>query len=121
MRASATLKWTVVTGEGGPSGVGLLRGGAAVSFALALAPAVQQTVKGGRAPRPLHGGRRLQIHQVVVRLAHPGVLALMAPPEEELCALLEEAAWGRGERGNGCAGTRVFIGSHLRRVSRRGR
>lgn len=68
-----------------------LGGGGAVGFAGGLAPAVQQAVEGGRAP---HRGRRLQVHQVVVGLAHPRVLPLVAPPEEELCTLPEEAAWG---------------------------
>lgn len=71
----------------------LLPGGGTVSSALGLAPAVQQAVDGGRPAGPLHGGRGLQVHQVVVGLAHPGVLALVAPPEEELGTLLEEAAW----------------------------
>lgn len=71
----------------------LLRGDTTISFALRLAPAVQQAVDGGRSAGPLHGGRRLQVHQVVVGLAHPGVFALVAPPEEELGTLLEEAAW----------------------------
>lgn len=69
------------------------RGGGTISVALGLAPAVQQAVDGGRPAGALLARRRLQVHQVVVGLAHPGLFALVAPPEEELGALLEEAAW----------------------------
>lgn len=41
----------------------------------------------------------LQVHQVVVGLAHPRLLALVTPPEEELGALLEEAACGVEDKG----------------------
>lgn len=87
----------------------LLRGGGAVSFALRLAPAVQQAVEGGRAAGPLHGGGRLQVHQVVVGLAHPGLLTLVAPPEKELGALLKEAAWRGRKPENRTAHTKVLV------------
>lgn len=73
--------------------MGLLHGGRTIKFALRLAPAVQQAVEGGRPAGSLRRRGRLQVHQVIVGLAHPGLFALVAPPEEELCALLEEAAW----------------------------
>lgn len=79
--------------------MGLLHGGRTISFALSLAPAVQQAVEGGCSAGSLHRSRRLQIHQVIVGLAHPGIFALVAPPEEELCTLLEEAAWSEEAEG----------------------
>lgn len=71
----------------------LPHGGRAISFALILALAVEHAAKRCRSAGPLHCGRRLQVHQVIVRLAHPRVLPLVTAPEEELGALLEEAAW----------------------------
>lgn len=70
----------------------LPHGGRAVSFALILTLAVEHAAKRGRSTGPLHCGRRLQVNQVIVRLAHPRVLALVPPPEEELGTLLKEAA-----------------------------
>lgn len=70
----------------------LPHGGRAIGFALILTLAVEHTAKRGRSAGPLHGGRRLQVNQVIVRLAHPRVLALVTPPEEELGTLLQEAA-----------------------------
>lgn len=107
--ASANLKSTVVSNmrrdrrrQGECSHMWLLCGGRTIGFALSLAPAVQQTVKGGCPPRSLHRSWTLQIHQVVVGLAHAGVLALMMPPEKELCTLLEEAAWGEEAKEKNC-------------------
>lgn len=76
-------------------------GGRAVCFALIFAPAVEHAAKRGCSAGSVHCSWRLQIHQVIVRLAHPRVLALVTPPEEELCTLLEEAAWsGEAKDGN---------------------
>lgn len=70
------------------------QGSRAVSFALvlaALAVADEHAAKRGGPAGPLHCGRRLEVSQVVVRLAHPRLFALVATPEEELGALLKEA------------------------------
>lgn len=67
-------------------------GGRAISFTLILTLAVEHTAKRGCSAGPLHCGRGLQVNQVIVGLAHPRVLALVTPPEEELGALLKEAA-----------------------------
>jgi hypothetical protein len=40
----------------------------------------------------VHRRRLLQVHQVVMGLAHPRLLALVPPAEEQLGALLEEAS-----------------------------
>lgn len=69
----------------------LPRGGGAVGFALPALAGEHAAERGGAAG-PLHGGRRLQVHQVIVRLAHPRVLALVTAAEEQLGTLLEEAA-----------------------------
>lgn len=78
-------------GSGG-SRMWLPHGGRAVGFALILTLAVEHAAKCGCSAGPLHCCRRLQVHQVIVRLAHPRVLALVTPPEEELGTLLKEAA-----------------------------
>lgn len=70
----------------------LPRGGRAIGFTLILTLAIEHTAERGCPARPLHRSRRLQVHQVVVGLAHARILALVTPPEEELGALLKEAA-----------------------------
>lgn len=80
-----------MVGSGG-SRMWLPHGGRAVGFALILTLAVEHAAKCGCSAGPLHCCRRLQVHQVIVRLAHPRVLALVTPPEEELGTLLKEAA-----------------------------
>lgn len=69
----------------------VLHRGRAIDFTL-LSFAAKHSAMGGCPAGPLHCGRRLQVHQIVVGLAHPWVLALVTPPEEELCTPLEEAA-----------------------------
>lgn len=66
----------------------------AVSFALVfitLTLADEHAAKRGGSAGPLHCSRRLEVNQVIVRLAHPRLFALVTPPEEELGALLKEA------------------------------
>lgn len=76
------------------------RGGRAIGFTLILTLAIEHAAERGCPARPLHRGRRLQVHQVVVGLAHARILALVTPPEEELGALLKEAAckWRKDRR-----------------------
>lgn len=57
---------TEVTEGGCVSQMWLPHGGRAVSFALILALAVEHTAKRGCSAGPLHCGRRLQVHQVIV-------------------------------------------------------
>ena len=66
----------------------LPHGGRAIGFALTLTLAVEHPAERGCSAGPLHCSRRLQVNQVVVGLAHPRVLALVTPPEEELGTLL---------------------------------
>lgn len=68
--------------------------GSAIGFALILALAREHAAQRGRAVGPLHRSRRLQVDQVVVRLAHSRVLVLAPPPEEELGTLAEKTACG---------------------------
>jgi len=79
----------------------LPRGGSAVGFALVLTPAAEHAAERGRPAGLLHRARRLQVHQVIVRLAHARLLALVTAPEEELGALLKEAAWSGGGQKTG--------------------
>lgn len=62
--------------------------GSAIHGALASVPGEQLLVQDPGERRPLPPGplRLLQEHEVVVRLAHPGVFLLMPPAEEQLCA-----------------------------------
>lgn len=78
----------VTKGMGVGSHVWLPHGGRAVGFALTLTLAVEHAAERGRSAGTLHRGRRLQVNQVIVRLAHPRVLPLVPPPEEEFGALL---------------------------------
>lgn len=66
----------------------LPRGGRAVCFALILTLAVEHAAERGGSTGPLYCGWRLQVNQVIVRLAHPWLLALVTPSEEEPGALL---------------------------------
>lgn len=68
--------------------------GRAVCFALILALAREHAAQCGRAVGPLHRSRRLQVDQVVVRLAHPRFLVVAPPPEKELGTLAKETACG---------------------------
>lgn len=68
--------------------------GRAICFALILALAREHAAQRGRAIGPLHRSRRLQVDQVVVRLAHSRFLVLPPPPEEELGTLAKETACG---------------------------
>ena len=74
----------------------------AVGFALALGQqlAVHHPAESGCAVLSVHRHRLLQVHQVVVRLAHPRVFTLAAPAEEQLGTLLQEAAswWEEEEK-----------------------
>lgn len=69
----------------------------AVGFTLTLTLAVEHAAERGCSARSLHCGRRLQVNQVIVWLAHPRVFALVTTSEEELGALLQEAACGKEE------------------------
>lgn len=73
----------------------------AVGFAAALGQQlpVDDASEGGGPALLVDGGRVLQVHQVVVRLAHARVLPLVSPPEEQLGALAEEAACGHTQGG----------------------
>lgn len=66
--------------------------GSAIGFALILALAAEHTAQRGRAVGPFHRSWRLQVNQVVVRLAHPRVLVLAPPAEEELGTLAKKTA-----------------------------
>lgn len=66
----------------------LPHGGRAIGFALIPTLAVEHAAKRGCSAGPLHCGWRLQVNQVIVRLAHPRVLALVTPAEEEPGTLL---------------------------------
>lgn len=68
--------------------------GSAIGFALILALAGEHAAQRGRVVGPLHRSRRLQVDQVVVRLAHSWLLVLAPPAEEELGTLAEETACG---------------------------
>lgn len=76
----------------------LPREGGAVSFALAFTFAAEHAAKRSGSAGPLDCGRRLEVNQVIVRLAHPRLLALVTASEEELGALLKEAACSKQKR-----------------------
>lgn len=71
----------------------LPHGGRAIGFALMFGQqlAVEHAAKCGCSTGPVHWTRRIQVNQVIVRLAHPRIFPLVTPPEEELGALLQEA------------------------------
>lgn len=66
--------------------------GRAVGFAFVFALAAEHAADGRSPTRSLHRGRRLQINQVIVGLAHPRLLPLVSPPEEQPRSLLKETA-----------------------------
>lgn len=63
-------------------------GGSAVGFALIPTPSAEHAAERSCSAGALHRGWRLQVNQVIVRLAHPRVLALVTASEEELCTFL---------------------------------
>lgn len=79
-----------LSGAAAASCMWIPRGSGTVGFSLAPGQqlAVEHAAEGGRAAGPVQRGCVLQVHQVVVRLAHPRLLALVPPAEEQLGALL---------------------------------
>lgn len=88
------------------AGTGSCRRLRGTAVALALGGPVQELAVDNASQRgspPLTLARRrcvrllwlLQVHQVVVRLAHARVLALVPPAEEQLGTLVQEAACGQ--------------------------
>lgn len=94
------MVFRVVRGAKAGSHMWLSRGGTAICFALILRVklAAEHAAESGCSAGPVHCHRWLKVNQVVVRLAHPWVLALVPPPEEQLGTLLQEAACGQSRR-----------------------
>lgn len=67
-------------------------GGRAIGFALVFTFAVEHAAECGSPAGALYCTRRIQVHQVIVRLAHARLLPLVTPPKEKPRTFLQEAA-----------------------------
>lgn len=73
------------------SDVWFTHGGRAIGLTLVFALAAEHAANGGCPAGPLYS-RRIQVHQVIVGLAHTWVFPLVTPAKEQSGTFLKKAA-----------------------------